>query len=296
MKLCLFQLQIRSASPPYFSATFEGTSGEFTIPYSGRYKLTLSGAQGGCYGGEGGRGITLSKTLWLKEGVTVKYETYDSPGTYECPDGGDVLTVHGGKSSRVYFDGVLQVKVGGGQGVIGNKIAPSGVNKVYLYGGDDVVRKDNVVHFHAPNGCYKVEDRSIECECRGGFVNNTHDPADGKHWVRCISHKHTCNICGRVSHRSNPSCYHFHWSCYLEDGQIVPMEPAPVATSTGDLQDLGQTRVGAGQFTIQLVEQNRLDYVDTNVKSPMYQNVPLHLVVMEYLDGEHYVAYCKHGN
>lgn len=254
----------------------------------------MSGAQGGCYGGEGGRGTTLSKTLWLKDGVTVKYETNISSGTYETYE--DVLTVHGGESSYVYFDGVRQAKAGGGQGVIGNKIAPSGVNKVYLYGGDDVVRKDNVVHFHAPNGCYKVEDRSIRCDCRGGWVNNTHDPADGKHWVSCVHHKHTCRICGSVSRSGDPSCYHFHWSCYLEDGQIVPMEPAPAATSTGDWQDLGQTNTGAGKFTIQLVEQNHLDYSDKNVTVPLYQNVPLHLVVMEYTTGEHYVAYCKHGN
>lgn len=160
--LLLIPMRVSAANtitftPPIFLQEWSGTSGNFTIPYSAYYRLTLSGAQGSSYGGgEGGLGITQTKTLWLREGTQVKYQCAQQATLNTSVD---VMHITAGDSSKLWFDNVLQATSSGGQGVHYSNIAPNGCNNVKLYEGGNDSFATYPVHWHTGNkntygGCY----------------------------------------------------------------------------------------------------------------------------------------------
>lgn len=323
--LLLIPMRVSAANtitftPPIFLQEWSGTSGNFTVPYSAYYKLTLSGAQGSSYGGgEGGLGITQTKTLWLREGTEVKYQC--SPQAQRTMSGG-VMNINAGETSKLWFDDVLQATSSGGQGTYASNIAPTGCNSVKLYQGGN----DNVatypVHWHTGNqntygDCYTVavyrHEHNGGCYghvCDGGchyveghydWVYDDNDDGEDTHgwhkkWIPAHT-EHSGNQ-GLVCGGSPPNTFD-HWGlgCGYAQGQIVGIQPQVIGYSdnTWVADSSAQDNAGAGKFSIQLIEQDRLYYANGLVNSLTYRNNITNLVV--YQDprtNEHYALFVKY--
>ena len=93
-----------------------GETMTLTVPSTGQYEVTLTGASGGSHGQmAGGKGGKVKLTLWLTEGQILKMET-GKPGQ----DGDDQSPATGGGASRLYLKNgaepfrLLAVAGGGG--------------------------------------------------------------------------------------------------------------------------------------------------------------------------------------
>ncbi|MCM1218636.1 MAG: hypothetical protein NC548_29455 [Lachnospiraceae bacterium] len=326
-------------TPPYFTSTWTGNSWEFTIPYSASYKLTLSGAQGGHYGNvEGGRGITLTKTIWLKEGTVIKGTAGTTPGTYT--QSGSIVSVYGGGNSELYIDGQKTV-AGGGQGTSAGIAITNNVDYVRVYAGNNTgYNQSSSVHWHGgnknplasfptkyqygnPGGCYvgsghthgilncsahelyKTQTAhsgsSIPCPICGHSMNLWHQTPEEGGWEQEGDTTASCDggpCDGEQTNTWNIGCGQSH-------GQINGLASASAAACTNPLgMSASQDKTGNGSFTIELVEQNRLSVANPSAPNVQYiaYSDPSHaykrwnVIVMEHSSGEHYVAYCKHGN
>lgn len=320
-----------SFTPPYFAKNWSGQSGEFTIPYSAYYKLTLSGAQGSSYGGgEGGYGIVQTKTLWLKEGTKVKFEC-GNVGVRTIASG--VMSIAGGSSSKLWFDGVLQAQSSGGQSVCNSEIAPTGVAQVRLYSGGNDRVVTYPVHWHTGSatdgsGCYFKEEcwysyfKPAWHDCPVDSHHNDSDYDNGHHgcymyctecgdssplgqmpechtgcWTTGIFYKYHGVGDPPVAGASNGSNHKYFLGCGYEDGQIVGVSSQSLGTSVNRWQadSSEQSNTGAGKFSIQLIEQDRLKYTST-VNKVSYLNNGVGLVIYEDTRrNERFAVYVKHG-
>lgn len=123
---------------------------EFTVPYTGNYEITLSGAAGASYNAaSGGSGYTLSKTVRLQYNDTVKIVLQNKPSYYAT---GSTLTVPSGVRSQLYVNGTLVWNAAGGAGSLSTQIAPNGITSVRTFDGDSATSKDAGVHWHTGNG------------------------------------------------------------------------------------------------------------------------------------------------
>lgn len=334
--LLLIPMRVSAANtitftPPIFLREWSGTSGNFTVPYSAYYKLTLSGAQGSSYGGgEGGLGITQTKTLWLREGTEVKYQC--SPQAQRTMSGG-VMNINAGETSKLWFDDVLQATSSGGQGTYASNIAPTGCNSVKLYQGGN----DNVatypVHWHTGSsldgsGCYFKEEcwyKYFRPQWHFGPVDSHHNDSDYDNGhAGCYTYCKECHASAPLGQA--PECHAGMWTtgifyryhgvgdppvagaetgsnrkfflgCGYENGQIVGIQPQVIGYSdnTWVADSSAQANAGAGKFSIQLIEQDRLYYANGLVNSLTYRNNITNLVV--YQDprtNEHYALFVKY--
>lgn len=148
-----------SAAPTNFplsygnSYTYTVTGGgnyEYTVPLTGNYDITLAGTSGSAYGDtSGGAGCTLSRTVRLQYGDTVKFSLNDQPSV---DPKGDTLYVHGGLKSTLYVNGVKIWEASGGAAKVPNRTAPDGIMQVVAYSGDDSASVTLPVHWHRDNG------------------------------------------------------------------------------------------------------------------------------------------------
>lgn len=97
------------------SLEYTGRQGSYQIPYSGFYRLTLTGAQGGNYGSyKGGKGGMVQGTFYFVRGETLSYELGGQNGYH----GGGFASVYGvgGGYSQLSSDrqGLLLIAGGGG--------------------------------------------------------------------------------------------------------------------------------------------------------------------------------------
>ncbi|MBQ7777198.1 MAG: InlB B-repeat-containing protein [Lachnospiraceae bacterium] len=97
------------------SIGFSGKSGEYTVPYTGFYTLTLTGAQGADYGSyEGGKGGQVQGTVYLEKGDKLQY-TIGGKNGFSGGGAGSVYGNGGGYSSVTsQKEGLLLVAGGGG--------------------------------------------------------------------------------------------------------------------------------------------------------------------------------------
>jgi len=104
----------------------------YTVPYTGLYTLTASGAQGQNFSGtrwdgvqcshSGGKGGTVSGTFWLVKGEKITYSvgnrngSSDNAGTYKGGASNASIAGSGGGATYVYSDkkGILLIAAGGG--------------------------------------------------------------------------------------------------------------------------------------------------------------------------------------
>ena len=95
--------------------SFSGEEGSYTVPYSGLYTLTLTGAQGGNYGNyQGGKGGLVQAAVYLEKGEKLSYIIGGQSGF--CGGGQGKTYGNGGGYSRVSSErlGVLLIAGGGG--------------------------------------------------------------------------------------------------------------------------------------------------------------------------------------
>lgn len=126
-----------------------GGTYEYTIPYTGDYTIVVAGAQGSSYGGSGGTGYTLTKTVRLNYGDVVKCITHAMPTSYQD---GQTYKVPGGESSELYVNGTLVWRAGGGGGYVNTAIAPNNTTTVIAYNGNNDSSTTYNVHWHSGNG------------------------------------------------------------------------------------------------------------------------------------------------
>ena len=246
---------------------------------------------------------------------------------------GDVMHINAGETSKLWFDDVLQATSSGGQGTYASSIAPTGCNSVNLYqGGNDNVAT-YPVHWHVGSaldgsGCYFKEEcwyRYFRPQWCWGSLEGKHNDSDydNGHAGCCM----VCKECGDTSPLGQvPDCHKGVWTtgifyryhgigdppvagaecgsnhkfflgCGYENGQIVGIQPQTIGYSdnTWVCDSSAQNNKGAGKFSIQLVEQNRLGYNTGDISSLTYKNNVANLVV--YQDpktNEHYALFVKH--
>lgn len=104
-------------SSPAVNFSYTGALQQYTVPTTGSYQVTVSGAQGGGSGsgGSGGLGATVSGTIWLSAGTVLNVVVGGQGGSFFAAGGG------GGGGSFVYVDGtntLLLAAGGGGGGVV----------------------------------------------------------------------------------------------------------------------------------------------------------------------------------
>lgn len=142
----VFAAEPVTLTPPYFTGTWTGTSWEFTIPYSGYYKLTLAGSSGGTYKSTGGNGVVLTtkNSVYLSKGQKLSGDagvvpSYDLTGTK--------MVVHGGNSTNLYIDDTLYLKAAGGNATT---VSPmdAAVDDLHLCRGNDESEVTPIVHWH----------------------------------------------------------------------------------------------------------------------------------------------------
>lgn len=95
---------------------YSGSAKTYTVPYTGIYRLTAYGAQGGRYGNvAGGKGGMAAGSFWLNAGDVLTFYTGGQSG---YPDGGSALLYGGGggSTSVVSSEKGLLLKAGGGGG------------------------------------------------------------------------------------------------------------------------------------------------------------------------------------
>lgn len=97
------------------SFTYTGQTGSFTIPFSGFYKITLTGAQGGSYDNySGGLGGEVQAVVYLEKGETLTY-TIGGQNGYNGGGAGQIYANGGGYSViACESKGTLFIAGGGG--------------------------------------------------------------------------------------------------------------------------------------------------------------------------------------
>lgn len=94
---------------------FTGSSGQYTVPFSGIYTITLSGASGEDYGGfEGGKGGKVNATVYLEKGERLLYELGGQNGYPNGGSGNLYGTGGGGSVVSTERTGILLAAGGGG--------------------------------------------------------------------------------------------------------------------------------------------------------------------------------------
>lgn len=195
-----------------------GYAEEYTVPYSGVYTLSLSGAQGGDYGIYiGGKGGSATLKVWLVKGEKLTVTVGGKDG-YNGGGTGNMFGNGGGKTT-VYSDrkGLLAIAGGGGAasqmgnggaggseaslttgGAGGSGAAGGGAG---YYGGNagEIVYHihDQAVcgyHEHQAN-CYHVHTASC-------YIDAVRDIHSSVVYESCggtyTNHYHTCTVCGRT--------------------------------------------------------------------------------------------------
>lgn len=199
----------------------------YTIPYTGNYEISLSGAQGEAYSnGSGGYGYTLSKIVRLHKGDILGAVTPDKVGSYQD---GSTVTVPCGPSAELYVNGNHVWTVGGGSGWVNGK-ATSGVWKVVAKSNPD---KSYDVHWHQNDStashnygtCYSL---SSPGGCYGGD-GHTHNMTGSCPW-HYTGHDHTSSCSWKYTRHEHNSCpkKHVHTdSCAHHDegtGRYIDVE------------------------------------------------------------------------
>lgn len=129
--------------------TYSVTGGEYTweVPFTGNYKVTLSGTEGASYSaGSGGYGTQLVKVVRLVKGTQLCVVLPARPNYTS----GETVVVPSGNNAELYLDGDLYMLAGGGGARINNNIAPNGCTQVNVGSNGSVLSLG--VHWHSGNG------------------------------------------------------------------------------------------------------------------------------------------------
>lgn len=95
--------------------SFTGSSGAYTVPYTGLYTVTAEGAQGGCYGSyQGGYGGRAAAKVWLTQGEILSY-TIGGQNGYNGGGSADMFA-NGGGCTVVSTDRKGTILIAGGGG------------------------------------------------------------------------------------------------------------------------------------------------------------------------------------
>ncbi|MBR1930040.1 MAG: InlB B-repeat-containing protein [Lachnospiraceae bacterium] len=178
---------------------YSGAGRKYTVPESGFYTLTVSGAQGGDYHGSvngkaihttGGLGGRVSAKVWLNKGEIISY-TVGGQNGFGGGGRGNPYGVGGGRTIvSTDCKGVLLIAGGGGgaspagNGGAGGSSASLRSDKAaqgaggkagggggYIGGNQGVYTVHNHEEGEYPTGCYRREDDSYEaCVADGGLV------------------------------------------------------------------------------------------------------------------------------
>lgn len=204
------------------SCEYTGASGSYTIPYTGFYRLTLQGAQGGSYGSFcGGMGGEVSAVIYLEKGEKLEYvvggqngyhgggtgSAYGNGGGYSSvstTDRGIILIAGGGggatAQSNGYAGGSHLGNIAGNQGE--NGMAGGGGGYQGGAGGNVITHNhtSSCKHVHSGNstvygGCYTVAETcnntSFEEEIykETFYYGNKDDDGNHVYCVRCGSYE-----------------------------------------------------------------------------------------------------------
>lgn len=215
-----------------FNAT--GTSGTYTIPYTGTYSIVLTGSSGGCYGDTYGfPGYELRKNIVLKAGDTISYNCGTQPNCYTS---GDDIVVPGGNYSTLYYNNTLVLRAGSGGARVANNIAPNGIVTVTAYNSNGEGNRVFHVHWHsgnnagvaiqytltAPGGCYVAAGHThnqVGCTpCGGTYVLKPGSIVEmGPNHYNFI---YWCNICHHELYRWSESTEKIPLYPYIPEQQI----------------------------------------------------------------------------
>lgn len=280
------------------------SNASYTIPYSGNYTVSVSGAQGGSYSSNkaGGKGFTQSMTLWLNKGATVSFSLGTVPDWYKS---GSSLVIPAGGSSSFKVNGTTKLTASGGPGRINSNTAIDGVTSVSMAGGSASI------HWHTGNGK------------SGPYLSNTFPQIDSRdntgggcytnHW-----HVHD-SLCVYETWHTHENCREVgHWADHngesvdggsTDDGGHSPSwvvdyidhHCTPHSRHEGDTRNnrhaincgysQGQiynvshgaegNNIGVGRYTIQLTESQNLQMYSTTVRFPYYIGSQAYLVLKD---------------
>lgn len=116
----------------------------YTVPFTANYEVTLSGSEGAGYpSGAGGYGYTLTTTVRLSKGQTIKVSTPTRPAHYTK---GTTTIVPHGNDSVLKINGKEFLRAGGGAPRFNQIIAPTGTLNAQVEGVDPLP-----VHWHSGN-------------------------------------------------------------------------------------------------------------------------------------------------
>lgn len=266
------------------------SNASYTVPYSGNYTVSVSGAQGGSYSSNkaGGKGFTQSMTLWLNKGATVSFSLGTVPDWYKR---GSSLVIPAGGSSSFKVNGTTKLTASGGPGRINSNTAIDGVTSVSMAGGSASI------HWHTGNGK------------SGPYLSNTFPQIDSRdntgggcytnHWhvhdslcvyetwhthEHCVYHnvkddygnddsdkswtEHHCTPHSR--HEGDTRNNHHAINCGYSQGQIYNVSHGAEGNN-----------IGGGRYTIQLAECQNLQMYNTIVSWPSYRSGKAYLVLKD---------------
>lgn len=148
------------------SIVFTGVPGSYTIPYTGFYQLTLTGAQGGNFGSyQGGKGGLVQARFFLRQGEKLCYELGGQNGCF----GGGKGTSYGnggGYSSISVAEGTLLMIAGGGGGATDRENGHGGgalTQVLEQRNGEDGEAGGGGGYFGGVAGAVQVHSHTQEC-------------------------------------------------------------------------------------------------------------------------------------
>ena len=193
-----------------------GGTYEYTVPFTGNYEITLSGAQGASYdSNSGGYGYTLTKTIRLQYQDKIKVVVGKR---LSWSQSGAVVSVPGGEDSNFYLNDQLIWTAAGGAGQITKNIVPNACTSVTVQNGNGSSTgswtSGSPVHWHSgngksgathsnqfpvlyqlnnPGGCYRG---SHTCGKIGSNCHFEHDKDEITHTEHNVYVEGHCNRCG----------------------------------------------------------------------------------------------------
>lgn len=282
-----------------------GGSFTYTVPFTGNYEITLSGAHGASYNSNsGGYGYTLKQTIHLNYGDQVTFDVSGvKPSYYQS---GSVLYVPGGACAKFYVNETLIWTAGGGAGTIDHYTAPSRVTTIQCLGGSgntSGISSSSSVHWHNGNtdATAPFPDPTSVAQsgaCYTGYHQCTNScPSHREHnyggTCHDVYHKdengddvyaYTVHYDTTVHDCNNSPINRWRLDCGKTHGQILSGSTATAGTcyvrsGYNPTQSLSNT--GNCSARIRLVEQTGLYYDNGLVRTPIYKDDTCNLVVKD---------------
>lgn len=321
LSLLLYSIPVQAANNlpisfgnSYTAPTMGGGTYEYTVPFTGYYDITLSGAQGASYDSNcGGCGITLSGKMLLSYGDVLKFDVSGVKPSYVRS--GSVITVPAGQAATLSINGDVVWKAIGGPGQRNRKNAEVGVTSVVLYGSDGSTETCTVhwcpnttavlYQLSSPGECYTAtghtHDKTAVCpacthyhpavEC--GHAQDYYDASTDSY--RCPYHGGDSNagisgctyVIRAAYYEHDRDCDHAQntWTYTCRDNsKIFGAQTAGYGNcyvADGYTADSVVSNTSGCKATIQLAEQQHMFYDSELIDEATWQNIPLNLVVKD---------------